>query len=142
MRKETQQGLQAFRKQQEEADKKARGGEVAAEEIDGEGDEWVAGVRKRKRGKEKEVLKGVKIRRTSTAEQLAKNDEAANAEVSKSGHEAQKQVEKTQPPPGNIAKKTQAPEPTSPPKLPPKTSAPPPKSGLGLVDYGSDDDDW
>jgi len=55
----------------EEADKKARRGSDGAQGIDEgsparEEEQWVAGGRKRKRGKEKEVLKGVKIRRSST----------------------------------------------------------------------------
>lgn len=141
MRKETQQGLQAFRKQQEEADKKARGGEVAAEEIDGEGDEWVAGVRKRKRGKEKEVLKGVKIRRASTAEDPVKKDGPINAEVSKSSPAAPKLVEKTKSAAEDIQKEINPIQSETTSTIP-KASPPPPKSGLGLVDYGSDDDDW
>ena len=140
MRKETQQGLQAFRKQQEEADKKARGGEAVVEDAEGEGEEWVAGVKKRKRGKEKEVLKGVKIRRTSTTESLAKKDGASNDEALKSGP-APKQVGKIEPPATGDIQKKQAIESASPAPIP-KSSPPMTKSGLGLVDYGSDDDDW
>ena len=139
MRKETQQGLQAFRKQQEEADKKARGGETTVDEAEGEAGEWVAGVKKRKRGKEKEVLKGVKIRRASTLEEPAKKVGPVIAEGPKSKPTGGKEVGSITPA-GEKPKETNASKPENSATIP-KTS-PPSKSGLGLVDYGSDDDDW
>lgn len=67
VRKETREGLELFRKQQEEQDKKARGQQNAGDGEAGIGDGWTAGSgRKRKRAKDKEVLKGVKVRRAST----------------------------------------------------------------------------
>jgi hypothetical protein len=72
LKKETADGLALFRQQQDDADRKARtGGEGATDVLDGppvaEEESWVAAGRKRKRTKDKEVLKGVKIRRSSTS---------------------------------------------------------------------------
>merc|ERR1711939_1152669 len=69
--KETAEGPALFRQQQEEADKKARSGSNVGAIEEGsptaEEETWIAGGRKRKRTKEKEGLKGVKIRRASTS---------------------------------------------------------------------------
>lgn len=134
VKRETAEGLELFRKQQEEADKKARAGEgqdtteasTAAEE-----EQWAAGARKRKRTKEKEGLKGVKIRRSSSTA------EAGTA----SSPEGKKQEDRTksmkiaqeEQPKANTASEDPASKPPEP--------AVKPKAGLGLVDYGSDDDD-
>ncbi len=63
IKKETAEGLALFRQQQDEEDKKARRGSegaVVEEGVPGEEDSWISGVRKRKRGKDKGVIKGVK----------------------------------------------------------------------------------
>lgn len=70
IKKETAEGLALFRQQQEEADRKARGDEDVRDEdaavvVE---ESWAAGPKKRKRGKEKEGLKGLKVRQASTAE--------------------------------------------------------------------------
>lgn len=74
IRKETTEQLDLFRRQQEEADKA-----LLAEAADGDGsngvvgagsveeEQWVVNGKKRRRGKEKQVLKGVKLRKTSSA---------------------------------------------------------------------------
>ncbi|KAL5314054.1 hypothetical protein ACEPPN_018478 [Leptodophora sp. 'Broadleaf-Isolate-01'] len=134
VKKETAEGLALFRQQQEEADKKARTGSDAAATEAGsptaEEESWAAGGRKRKRTKEKEGLKGVKIRRASTSTEAAKPTEAS----SKS--------------PKYEAQKSQPPSQTEPPKRKPvvsdtKKPSDPPKPTSGLVNYGSDeDDDW
>ncbi|KAK8901715.1 hypothetical protein QC760_010140 [Botrytis cinerea] len=71
VRKETAEGLELFRKQQEDADKKARAADDGGAQIqDGSPvreDEWGTAGRKRKRTKDKEVLKGVKVRRASSS---------------------------------------------------------------------------
>jgi len=131
--------LEIFRKQQEEADKKARGTEaVENEETIGEEETWVAGGRKRKRTKDKEGLKGVKLRRSSTAEtskvvdasptivatSVSKNQEVSTAPV----------VE---------GKKPVKPEEAVESKSKPASDTKKPPAKGGLVDYGSDeDDDW
>lgn len=126
IKKETAEGLAAFRQQQEEADKKARGGEAVDEkETAVEEETWVAGGRKRKRTKEKEVLKGVKIRRSSTVEKSV-------AESPSTATLSEKET--------LTAPILELPvEPKQKPAL--DTKKPPAKGGL--VDYGSDeDDDW
>lgn len=74
MKRETTEQLGLFRKQQEEADKllleeggekKAADGGNAVEAADGQ---WANHGRKRKRVKERDVLKGVKLRKASTSE--------------------------------------------------------------------------
>jgi hypothetical protein len=136
VRRETAEGLELFRKQQEEADKKARIGDeqrpdetsTAAEEA-----QWVAGGRKRKRAKEKEGLKGVKIRRSSSAVDA----ESAASSEGKKENDAAKSTSVPQEEPSDPRAKTTSAAPVS--KSPP--TDPKPKAGLGLVDYGSDEDD-
>lgn len=74
IKKETTEQLDVFRRQQEEADKALLAeaadsngsiGVVGAGSVEGE--QWVVNGKKRRRGKEKQVLKGVKLRRTSSA---------------------------------------------------------------------------
>jgi len=138
VKRETAEGLEQFRRQQEEADKKSRRGSDGAQATDEgsltvEEEQWVAGGRKRKRSKEKDRLKGLKIRRSSTTEKAA---DPSTAEASSS-----KRPSTTKTP----AKDTEPVQPKSPPAPPASAEkgppAPPKSSGLGLVGYGSDDDD-
>ena len=74
VKRETTEQLDLFRRQQEEADKALL--EESGEKEDGEGgkagsptageNQWAINARKRKRAKEKEVLKGVKVRKGSS----------------------------------------------------------------------------
>jgi hypothetical protein len=140
VKRETSEGLALFRQQQEEADKKARRGSDGA--VVGEGspkleeESWVAGGKKRKRMKEKEGLKGVKIRRSSTSTSASKTRQASPPASSSpdspilKGCEAAKPTVQSQ----NI-QKAQGLKSESP-VVPPT----PAKKG-GLVDYGSDEDD-
>lgn len=137
VKRETAEGLEQFRRQQEEADKKARRGSEGAQNAE-EGsptveDEWVAGGRKRKRAKEKEVFKGVKIRRSSTTERAV---DLTTTEASSSKSPSSTPVESTKSTPLAPAMPKSAAL-ASAEKAPPA----PAKTGLGLVDYGSDDDD-
>ena len=75
VKKETSEQLEVFRRQQEEADKallgeprdtsatdsSTNGGQSVADES-----QWALSARKRKRAKDKEVLKGVKLRKSSS----------------------------------------------------------------------------
>ena len=144
VKKETAEGLLLFRQQQEEADKKARrGSDSAAVAEEGsptfEEENWVAGGRNRKRAKEKEVLKGVKIRRSSTANELEKPAQDAALSTG-DGPATKKQLtvaaapivsESVHAPPISSAKSTTV------VKKPPAASKP----STGLVNYGSDEDD-
>jgi hypothetical protein len=150
IKKETAEGLEVFRKLQEEADRKALAASKgdAAGLVQGRGmvdeEEWVAGSKgKRKRGREKEGLKGVKIRRSSTAGSASGGGDG----TLRAGAESLSGVEETP------SRKTEAVNLTPPSKqeekptvVPPETKTKTPakpaaKRGLGLVDYGSDSDD-
>ncbi|KAK4959300.1 hypothetical protein LTR10_004102 [Elasticomyces elasticus] len=67
VKKETREQLEAFRKQQEEAEKAARLEDGTEDPATTE--TWAVGSRKRKKGREKESIGGLKIRRVSTAEE-------------------------------------------------------------------------
>lgn len=74
VKKETTEQLDAFRRQQEEADKALLSGEAGADDEIGtagspvqEESQWTVNARKRKRAKEKEILKGVKLRKGSSS---------------------------------------------------------------------------
>lgn len=142
MKKETQDGLAFFRQQQEEADKKGRRSNdgPAAEEIAvAEEESWAAG-RKRKRAKEKEGLKGVKVRRPSTLTESSKPLQTSpkppaipdKAVIRNSMIETKKAVYSP------VAAES---EPQSKNTVAGKKPAAPLKGGLGLVNYGSDEDD-
>ncbi|KAH0537638.1 hypothetical protein FGG08_005589 [Glutinoglossum americanum] len=165
LKKETTEQLDAFRKQQEEADKAAfreedQTGKTAAGTGGGSGspvgeeEQWALSGRKRKKGREKEVLKGVKLRRTSsTAEKLADGVVATTATSSKSPpSEALQSRGKVAPPSpvevkliphkSAVSSTTKGNTTLNPTKLSAGTPPKQPSSGglSSLVDYGSDDD--
>ncbi|TVY57787.1 hypothetical protein LCER1_G000910 [Lachnellula cervina] len=140
VKRETAEGLALFRQQQEEADKKARrgsegvavaeaGSPIAREET------WISGGRKRKRAKEKEVLKGVKIRRSSMANEIEKPSEEAATRDSPATKKQSTAAPATAT--ANPDKATS----TSSTNSPAAVKKPPAKPSLGLVNYGSDEDD-
>ncbi|KAH7095485.1 N-terminal domain of NEFA-interacting nuclear protein NIP30-domain-containing protein [Paraphoma chrysanthemicola] len=72
VRKDTREQLDAFRRQQEEAERKAL--EEDGTDAPKEGDvQWVAPGRKRKKGPETSLLKGVKLRKGSSTAEESKN---------------------------------------------------------------------
>ncbi|TGJ76433.1 hypothetical protein E0Z10_g10874 [Xylaria hypoxylon] len=145
VRRETEEGLASFRK----AQKGSGAAGIDDADVDGNGDdlveEWGAAPgRKRKREKEKAALKGVK-RRTSMPEE-DKKDERKDDVISAS--------ENTGNDPANSTRTKLTPTPTNPEPVAAKdasTAAPPQlvntasmakaRPALGLVDYGSDEDD-
>ncbi|KAF7884368.1 uncharacterized protein EAF02_004704 [Botrytis sinoallii] len=148
VRKETAEGLELFRKQQEDADKKARAADNdGAQTQDGSpvrGDEWGTTGRKRKRTKDKEVLKGVKVRRaSSSAEQASPSTSTKDLSTKPAKDDSDSIATSTKPPTSNDSAKTLDSKPVKvAPKLVAvkKPSPPPSNKGLGLVDYGSDED--
>jgi hypothetical protein len=144
VKRETAEGLAVFRQQQEEADKKARRGSDGAAIEEGsptlEEELWVAGGRKRKRAKEKEGLKGVKIRRSSTSTETTKPSQTSPPASSPPGSPASKGVETTKPTTRDLKiQESQGPKSESPAI----NKKPPAPAKSGLVNYGSDeDDDW
>lgn len=114
MRRETEEGLKAFRERQKGDAGEGPQDEPAAE---GEGESWEVG-RKRKRVKERDV-KGLR-RKVSAAEEDNKDEEPAK----------QRETEiKNQPEEAKTETKTET------------STKPPEKKGLGLVGYGSDSDE-
>lgn len=148
VKKETAEGLELFRKQQEEADKKARAAENDGTQIQEASavreDEWGTTGRKRKRTKDKEVLKGVKVRRASSSmEQPHASPKGSSTKLA--ADESSSVVTNAKP---DISRDSANFSDIPPAKVTPKQVAvkeqppsPPTKKGLGLVDYGSDEDD-
>ncbi|KAF7935989.1 uncharacterized protein EAE98_002209 [Botrytis deweyae] len=148
VRKETAEGLELFRKQQEDADKKARAADNdGAQTQDGSpvrGDEWGTTGRKRKRTKDKEVLKGVKVRRaSSSAEQASSSTSTKDLSTKPAKDDSDSIATSTKPSTSKDSAKTLDPKPAkvAPKPVAVKKPSPPPfNKGLGLVDYGSDED--
>jgi hypothetical protein len=128
VKRETAEGLEQFRRQQEEADGKvgisSDGAIDAAEGSPTLEEAWVAGGRKRKRVKEKEVLKGLKILRSSRTEKMV---DSSTTEAPSSNRSL---------PAGKPANETKYTEPLQASQDPKART----KRSLGLVDYKSDDD--
>lgn len=134
VKKETREGLEVFRKQQEEQDKKARGQQNAGEDDADVVEEWAAGGgRKRKRAKEKEGLKGVKVRRASTVEEKEKSSTVIVGEEKVRKRLDEKKVDLVEPPQTSTAFASDLPSKESEPALATAKSS--------LVAYGSDSDD-
>jgi hypothetical protein len=123
-----------FRQQQEQADKKARGSEgneVEAGSPTLETESWASGPKKRKRAKDKEVLRGLKIHRTSIANESTKPTQSTSpistltntTDFVTSKEEGQEAIMNKNP-----QKKPTTPSASAAPKG-------------GLVSYGSDEDD-
>jgi hypothetical protein len=137
VKKETAEGLALFRQQQEEADKRARRGSDGSL-IEGE-ESWVAGTKKRKRLKEKEGPKGLKIWRSSTANENAKPTKDAPGTFSREGTSVVKEKSEATKTAAPATKTSSNSKSASPVVV--KDQKAPAKGGLGLADYGSDEDD-
>ena len=147
MRRETAEGLITFRQKQEEADKKLLQNQQgdAVSPIEEAEEEWTAstGARKRKRKVERESLKGVKLRRSSTA--ASENaPESVEAPRPGAGDSVTPQTPATGKQVGTVSNPNQEPEVksrVSPLSQAKSSAALPVKAARGLVDYGSDSDD-
>lgn len=155
MRKETAEGLEAFRKRREEADRKALATSRADEgsptgEDGGEDGEWTAGGggRKRKRRDQHEgLLKGVKIRRQSTASEDVREErkvgEPGNSEavVPRTEEEVASTSEEKILPAAQSTSRASVKPAAHPHTAQAKAAAASlPKPALVLVDYDSDSD--
>lgn len=118
----TKEGLDEFRKQQEEAERAAKEQERAVSPP-AVAESWSVGPRKRKKGKEKDGIGGLKIRRTSTGEQAKKLEDTAKPDGPAAPSNAQEQQSSAK---EQIDKKP--------------ASTPAPAAGLGLGAYSSDED--
>ncbi|KAF2962941.1 hypothetical protein GQX73_g10630 [Xylaria multiplex] len=145
VRRETEQGLASFRKAQ-------RGGDAVSVDVDGDGggggatEEWGAALgkkRKREKGKEKGVLKGVK-RRASIPQEERKEEQKEDVVPASGNGQVNSTHAKLTPTSTNPDSVTTKKIPTVAPTQaidPTPTLKPKPKPTLGLVDYGSDEDD-
>ena len=158
VKRETTEQLDLFRRQQEEADKallEAGGGKEedeggkAGSPTAGES-QWAVNARKRKRAKEKEGLKGLKIRRSSTSEgferprSASQEPEEAKATLSTADAKEKGAIRSGSAPKGKTAAAGPVSPAAEPNKAPGATSAklePPKSGGLGLAGYSSEDDD-
>lgn len=148
MKRETTEQLDLFRRQQEEADKakvddtKAEGDPKSPEA--GEGG-WAVNARKRKRAKDKEGLKGVKLRKSSStnevptklreeAHELKEGKVTASSEIKLDGQTAEKSD--SSPRAQAVATKAETISPAAKTETPKASSAP----GLGLAGYSSDEE--
>ncbi|KAE8452396.1 hypothetical protein EG329_001096 [Mollisiaceae sp. DMI_Dod_QoI] len=148
VKRETQEGLALFRQQQEEVDKKARRGSDGATPEEGllvEEESWIAGRKRKRTTKEKEGLRGIKIRRSSTSTESTKPLQPSPKTPSTPDSAAVKNAEietttkKPMSPPDPVKRANESlPGQLTVEKKPPAPS----KGALGLVDYGSDEDDW
>lgn len=162
MKKETKEQLDLFRRQQEEADKAAPEEGGITEEGVGEGKAgsptleettWAVNGKKRKRAKEKEVLKGVKLRKSSSTAETSKELSPISLEVDKK--KAVTSIDNTSEnaigacPTAETSKspaETVAATPEQPGKAPATNSKEAntkfaSTAGLGLAGYSSDEDD-
>ena len=164
VKRETTEQLDFFRRQQEEADKVLL--EESGKKEDGEGgkagsptvgeSQWAINARKRKRAKEKEVLKGVKIRKGSStgeapAELGANKKQSAVQESEKENPAASPEAcreKRDLSGEASLEGKAVARTPAAPPSVP-KTTAPSSQegeavskpTGLGLAGYSSEEGD-
>jgi cell division septation protein DedD len=156
IKKETLEGLAAFRKRQEELDRLKTGDGAEEPDVMAPKDEWAHAGRKRRREREG-LVKGIKLRKGSGgAAAVASGEEGKENGVSPSSHGPTETSEsKAAEPPKKQgeAGKGDAKVDESSEKSDEETAARPGsaigktdkdlrKGGSGLVDYGSDDDDW
>ena len=125
-KKDTKESLEEFRKQQEEAERAAKEQEGAASPPT-VSESWATGPRKRKKGKENNVLGGVKIRRTSTGDKAKSTEHTPKAETSA-------KVDTSTTKSAVVEKAEQKPAVSTSPSPPAATV------GLGLGAYSSDED--
>ncbi|KAI6792705.1 hypothetical protein KC361_g6565 [Hortaea werneckii] len=163
VKKETREQLDAFRKLQEDAEKKA----VAGQEGEDAGDaatadvetSWALGPRKRKKGKERGgVLGGIKLRKAESADTAGGGGGGEGGKVTSSSSPKEDKDVKDTEASSRTPAESKSPEQTEPPLSAPnkqdagktvthepqqveaKSAAQPPLS-LGLVAYSSDEED-
>jgi hypothetical protein len=128
----TKEGLEEFRKQQEEAERAAKEqeGAVSPPTVS---ESWSVGPRKRKMGNQKGGIGGLKIRRTSTGKQAKKLEGTPKPVATKPDEQtASPKAQELQ----SSIKEQSGEKPAS--TLPASPSAP--ATGLGLGAYSSDED--
>jgi hypothetical protein len=148
VKKDTRKQLELFRRQREEAEKalldqgRTEGGNTVA----GDDEQWATSTRKRKRVKEPEGFKGIKLRKSSSTgdSTAAPGEKVKDASVAEAGSPVEPQKPDASPS-DETGHHVAQPKPTMPTE-PPKSSnkpTPPAKSALalGLGGYSSSDED-
>ncbi|KAF1840698.1 uncharacterized protein K460DRAFT_346865 [Cucurbitaria berberidis CBS 394.84] len=131
VRKETLEQLDLFRRQQEEAERKALE-EESIEAPSEDGAQWAAVKRKRKKGPDAGLLKGIKLRKSSSAA-----EERAVIEKARDGDGSTQAA-----PTAKAAKDSSTPLPATTTKSSSTSSVAKPSGILSLgLDYASSDDD-
>lgn len=144
MKQETREGLEVFRKRQEELDKASmRDTDTTDTTTAAVDDEWATAAKKRKRAKEG-VLKGVKLRKSSTADSavgkqvIPADKPIAQAENAKTGVDVGKTVKPLKD--ADTARDTKSATKAATEANQTLEKSTESKAALGLVDYGSDDE--
>jgi hypothetical protein len=156
IKKETLEGLAAFRKRQEELDRLKTGDGAEEPDVMAPKDEWAHAGRKRRREREG-LVKGIKLRKgsagaaavasveegtehgvTPSAKGPTESSESKAAEPPKKQGEAEKGDAKVD----ELSEKPDEETAAGSRSAIGKTDKDLWKGGSGLVDYGSDDDDW
>lgn len=131
IRKETKEQLDSFRKQQEDVEKAALVEDTNdASQVQEE--QWIMRGRKRKKGQDRELVKGLKLRKSSSTDERKPSITSEDREnLVKSSADNPKTDFATKSP------QSASPNPTS---HIPKTASPPQTQGLGLGGYSSDEE--
>lgn len=133
VRKDTREQLEIFRRQQEEAERKALEDESADGPKDGEV-QWVAPGRKRKKGPDTSLLKGVKLKKSSSPAEENKTT------APQAGHQKSGSLPAKDAPPHAGTKAATGGKKSS--ITPPKKASSPPANPLSLgLGYASSDDE-
>jgi hypothetical protein len=141
VKKETNEQLQAFRKQQEDAEKATRLG-PAPTPTDTVETSWTTSVRKRKKGRS-EVLGGVKLRKTSSTDVAARADDEDAASQEQDASSPQDNAPHTKEVYQRAVNHTDTAQPPIKPdiKVLQANAEPPAEALLGLGAYSSDEDE-
>ena len=152
MKKETTEQLDIFRRQQEEADKALLGDAVVTGDTSALARlntpsteaQWAINARKRKRAKDKDGLKGVKLRKSSTNEpplgSMIAHDENKYSSVQKekADRDTSRSVGNGS---GDVKEVQLSPGVSSSGLMPSSKEQKPVTVGLGLTGYSSDEED-
>lgn len=145
MQKENSEQLQIFRRQREEAEAAALAEQNSVESMPIEEEQWTLPGRKRKKGRDRENVLGVKLRKTSSAASDAKNTPILPVKTASSSGVTQSQSE-----PSESVVKASKIETVDDRRHQPgkavdkaadKAADKVVSTGLGLVAYSSDDED-
>lgn len=135
MKKQTREQLEEFKRQQEKAEKAAKTQDAPSAAVEGT-ETWAVGSRKRKKGQEREVIPGLKLKKASTG-----NSNEDSTPKTKAASQAEKETPETESKPDASSLKSVDEDKNQQSTSNPTKSASPPSAALGLGAYSSDEDD-